>query len=145
MLFLAKAALGLSATLAMSTAYIFHEGVIKVAVDEYRGDGMHVHLWVPATAVKLGMHFVPNHHLQKAFMQVQPYLPALRELTKELKKYPNAQLVDVKDSNEHVQIALVDGKIQIDVVDPEETIHLRVPVETLEDVTDRLEATAPSI
>ena len=55
------------------------------------------------------------------------------------------QLVDVKDSNEHVQIALVDGKIQIDVVAPDETIHVRVPVGALEDVTDRLEATAPSI
>jgi hypothetical protein len=145
MLFLAKAALGLSATLALSTVYVFHEGVIKVDVDEYRGDGSHIHMWVPATAVNAGMCFVPHHHLARAASQVQPYLPALRELTKELKKYPDAQLVDVKDSNEHVRIALVDGQIQIDVVDPQETIHVRVPVETLEDVSDRLEANAPTI
>jgi hypothetical protein len=145
MLFLAKATLGLSATLAMSAVYVFHEGVIKVDVDEHRGDGSHIHVWVPATAVNFGMYCVPHRQLEKAAAQVQSYLPALRELAKELKKYPNAQLVDVKDSNEHVQVALVDGKIQIDVVDPDETVHVRVPVETLEDLSDRLEANAATI
>ena len=145
MLFLAKAAVGLSATILMSTAYVFHEGVIKVDVDEYKGDGAHVHLWVPATAVNLGLHVVPTRNLEKVAQQAGPYLPALRELAKELKQYPNAQLVDVKDSTQHVQVGIVDGKIQIDVVDPEETIHVRVPLETLEDVSDRLESSAPSI
>jgi hypothetical protein len=145
MLFLAKAVLGLSATLAMSAVYVFHEGVIKIDVDEYRGGGSHVHVWAPATTVNIAMYVVPRRHLEKAAARVQPYLPALRELAKELKKYPNAQLVDVKDANEHVQVALVDGRIQIDVVDPEEDIHVRVPLETLEDVSDRLEANSPTI
>ena len=48
----------------------------------------------------------------------RPYLPALRELAKELKKYPNAELVDVTDADNHVQVAIVDGKIQIDAVEP---------------------------
>lgn len=39
MLVLAKVALGLGATLAMTTAYIFHEGVIRVDVDEHRPGG----------------------------------------------------------------------------------------------------------
>ena len=145
MLFLAKAALGMAATLALSAAYVFHEGVIKVDVEEFRGDGSHIHLWVPATAVNLGLEVVPRRNLERAARQVQPFLPALRELAKELKKYPNAQLVDVKEQNEHVQIALVDGKIQIDVVDPQEIIHVRVPVATLEDVADRLESNASTI
>ncbi|HMD43586.1 MAG TPA: hypothetical protein VKH45_10950 [Candidatus Acidoferrum sp.] len=145
MLFLAKAALGMAVALALSAAYVFHEGVIKVDVDEFKGDGSHIHLWVPATAVNLGLEVVPHRNLERAARQVQPFLPALRELAKELKKYPNAQLVDVKDQNEHVQIALVDGKIQIDVVDPQEIIHVRVPVATLEDVADRLESNASTI
>lgn len=145
MLFLAKAALGLSAALLMSTAYVFHEGVIKVDVDEHKHDGTHVHLWVPATLVDLGLHVVPSRHLEKAAEQARPFLPALRELAKELKNYPDAQLVEVKDSEQHVQVSIVNGQIQIDVVEPEETIHVRVPVETLEDVSDRLESNAPSI
>ncbi len=145
MLFLAKAAIGLSATFLMSAAYVFHEGVIKIDVDEHRGGGAHIHLWVPATVVDLGLHVVPTRNLEKAACETRPYLPALRELAKELKRYPDAQLVEVKDATQHVKVAIVDGKIQIDVVDPEETIHVRLPVETLEDVSDRLESSAPSI
>ena len=55
MLVLAKVALGLGATLAMTTAYVFHEGVVRVDVDERRPGGSHVHVWVPATAVSAGM------------------------------------------------------------------------------------------
>ncbi len=145
MLFLAKIALGLSATLAMSAVYVFHEGVISVDVDEHRADGSHIHFWVPATAVSAGMHFVPRRQFAQAAHQAQPYLPAIRELAKELQKYPNAELVDVTDATDHVHLAIVDGKIQIDAVNHEQTVHLRVPIETLIDVSDRLEANVPTI
>src|SRR5271167_4962554 len=98
MLLLAKVALGLGATMVMSTAYVFHDGVIRVDVDENRRDGSHVHFWVPATAVSAGLRVLPKHHLQQAAAQARPYLPLLREISKELKKYPNAELVDVRDS-----------------------------------------------
>ena len=145
MLFAAKVALGLGATLAMSTAYVFHEGVISVDVDENTARGSHVHFWVPATAVNAGLYAVPRRQLEDVAQKAQPYLPAVRELAKELKKYPNAELVDVVDKTEHVRVAIVDGRIQIDVVDPNETVHVRVPVETLQDISDRLEANAPTI
>jgi hypothetical protein len=145
MLFAAKVALGLGATLMMSTAYVFHEGVISVDVDEHRDGGSHVHFWVPATAVNAGLYVVPRHHMEEAARQARPFLPAFRELAKELKKYPNAELVDVTDANQHVHIAIVDGKILIDVLDREETVHVRVPVDTLQDVSDHLEADAPTI
>lgn len=145
MLFAAKVALGLSATLAMSTAYVFHEGVISVDVDEHSASGSHVHFWVPATAVNAGLLVVPHRHLEHGARRAQPFLPALRELATELKKYSNAELVDVVDGTDHVRVAIVDGKIQIDVVNQQETVHVRVPVDTLQDVSDRLEANAPSI
>lgn len=145
MLLLAKVALGLGATVLMSTAYVFHEGVISVDVDEHRADGSHIHFWVPATAVSAGLHFVPNHHFEQAARKAQPYLPALREIAKELQRYPSAELIDVSDADDHVHIAIVDGKVQIDAVSPDQTVHVRVPVETLVDISDRLEANAPTI
>ncbi|HKN25991.1 MAG TPA: hypothetical protein VJX72_14175 [Candidatus Acidoferrum sp.] len=145
MLFLAKAALGFGATLAIAGAYVFHEGVIRVDVDENRGESTHVHIWVPATVVPVGLRVVPRRHLEQAAAQARPYLPALRELAKELKKYPNAQLVDVRGDNEHVRISVRDGKLCIDAVNDTDNIHVRVPVETISDVADRLEAAAPSI
>ena len=92
-----------------------------------------------------GCTWCPRHHLEKAVGQARPYLPVLRQLAKELEKYPNAEFVDVTDNTEHVHIGTVDGKIQIDVVTDEETVHVRVPIETLQDVSDHLEASAPSI
>lgn len=146
MLILAKAALGLGATMALAGAYVFHEGVIRVDVDEHRTDGSHVHFWVPATVVSVGMHFVPKDQLNRTTEQVRPFLPALRELTKELEKYPNVELVDVTNARDHVRVAMVDGKLRIDAVSGEgDVVHLSVPARVLQDVVDELEENAPGV
>jgi hypothetical protein len=145
MLILAKAALGVGATLALAGVYVFHEGVIRVDVDESRSGGSHVHFWVPATAVSLGLRLAPSRHLQQAAGQVRPFLPVLRELSKELQKYPNAELVDVCAASDHVRITMRDGKLSIDSVSNSEQVHVTVPVETISDVADRLEDVAPAI
>ncbi len=142
MLVLAKVALGLGATLAMTTAYVFHEGVIRVDVDEHRPGGSHVHFWVPATAVSAGMRLarlVPQHPLEQAAEQAKPYLPVLRAVAKELQKYPDTEFIEVTDEEQHVHIGTVNGKLHIDVLGDDQTVRLQVPVETLMDVADRLE------
>ncbi|MGB7435911.1 MAG: hypothetical protein WBR26_25815 [Candidatus Acidiferrum sp.] len=145
MLFLAKAALGLGCTVAVAGAYVLHEGVIRVDVDQNRMDGSHVHVWVPATVVPIGLRVVPFHNIEEAAAQARPFLPALRELSKELKKYPNAELVDVRDATDHVHVRVHDGKIYVDAVSGTDNVHVSVPVETLSDVADRLEAAAPGV
>ena len=62
---------------------------------------------------------------------------------KELKKYPDVDLVEVVDGKQHVQIRTRNGKLQIDVEAPDEQVHLLVPLSTLEDVTRQLEDSAP--
>lgn len=145
MLFLAKAALGIGGLFAVAGAYVFHEGVIRVDVDENYLDGSHVHVWVPATVVPIGLAVVPRSKLQKAACEARPFLPVLRELSKELKKYPDAELVDVRDSGEHVRVAVRGGRLSIDAVDHGDNIHVSFPVETISDVADRLEAVAPTV
>ena len=146
MLLIAKAALGVGATLALTTAYVFHEGVIRVDVDENRDGGSHVHFWVPATAVSGGLRVVPRHYIQHAAEHSRPYLPVLREVAKELQKNRNAELVDVRGTNrEHVRISICDGKLYIDAVEKDQNIHVSVPTETIADVADRLEDAAPGI
>ncbi len=147
MLVLAKVALGFSATLVMTTAYVFHEGVIRVDVDEHHQGGSHVHFWVPATAVSAGMRLArlaPQHPLEQAAEQAKPYLPVLHALAKELQKYPDAEFIDVTDEEQHVHIATVNGKLRIDVLGDDETVYVQVPLETLMDVADRLEDAAQS-
>lgn len=143
MILLAKAALGIGGALVLAGAYTLHEGVIRVDVDEYHAGGSHVHLLVPAAMVPMAMHFVPQHQLQDASRQAREFLPLTHELIKELKQFPDAEFVEVKDIRDHVQIRTHGGKLQIDVDDPDENVHLLVPLSTLDDVAGQLEANAP--
>ncbi|HTP68644.1 MAG TPA: hypothetical protein VMJ35_07040 [Dongiaceae bacterium] len=146
MLLIAKAALGVGATLALSTAYVFHEGVIRVDVDENRDGGSHVHVWVPATAISGGLRVVPRHYLEHAAAQSRPYLPLIREVAKELEKYPNVELIDVRNADhEHVRITIRNGRIYVDAVDHENDIHVSVPAQTIAEVADRLEDASTGI
>jgi len=139
----AKAALGFGGALLLAGAYTFHEGVIRVDVDEYREGGSHVHMWLPAAAVPMVMHVVPKHHLRGASEQAREFMPVAQALIKELKRFPNADFVEVTDNEQHVQIRTHEGKLEIDVHDPGEDVHVRVPLSTLDDVAEQLEANAP--
>lgn len=146
MLILAKVALGLGATMAMAGAYVFHEGVIRVDVDEHRAGGSHVHFWVPATVVSMGLRLAPKDQLNRATEQARPFLPVLREVSKQLEKYPNVELVDVTDARDHVRVAMVDGKLHVDAVSGDgDVVHLSVPARVLCDVADELEEKAPGV
>jgi hypothetical protein len=146
MLMLAKAALGLSAVAAAASAYIFHEGVIRVDVDARRNGGSHVHFWVPATVVSTGMHFMPKEGIRHTAEQVRPYLPLLRKVSKELQKYPEAELVEVTSGTDRVRIAMNGGKLRIDAVSEDGgVVHVSMPAEVLSDVADQLESQAPGV
>jgi hypothetical protein len=143
MILLAKAALGLTGTLAVAGAYTFHEGVIRIDVDEYRDGGSHVHLWVPAAVVPMAMHLVPREHLRQAAEHTREFMPIARAIVKELKKYPDVDLVEVVDGEQHVQIRTHKGKLQIDVEEPGQNVHLLCPLSTLDDMANQFEAVVP--
>jgi hypothetical protein len=139
MMLLAKAALGLGGTLVLAGAYTFREGVIRVDVDEFRSGGSHVHVWVPAAAVPMAMHFVPEKHWRHASDHAREALPLLHAIVKELKKYRDADFVEVVDHDQHVRVRTHEGKLQIDVDAPDEKVHVLCPLSTIEDVTSQLE------
>ena len=143
MILLAKAALGLSGALVVAGAYTFHEGVIRVDVDEFRPGGSHVHLWVPAATVPMAMHFVPKHPLCDAAQPAQEFLPVAHALFKELKKFPDTEFVEVNDDEQHVRIRTHGEKLQIDVDAPDEKVHLLVPLGALDDMVGQLEDSEP--
>jgi hypothetical protein len=140
---LANLALGLAGTMVLAGAYTFHEGITRV--DEDHPGGRHVHVWVPAAVVPMAMHFVPRRHLEHAAAQAGPWLPTIRALTRELEKYPEAQLVEVRSSDEHVSIRTHDGKLLIDVSEPGEQVHVACPLAMLDHVSRELQANAPSL
>jgi len=143
MMLLAKAALGLGGTIVLAGAYTMREGVIRVDVDEYRAGGSHAHLWFPAAAVPMAMHFVPSKHMRHVSEQAREALPVIHAIVKELKKYPDADFVEVVDHDQHVRMRTHRGKLQVDVDAPHEKVHVLCPLSAIEDVTSQLEEYAP--
>jgi hypothetical protein len=143
MMLLAKAALGMGGALVLAGAYTFHEGVIRIDVDEYRSGGSHIHMWVPAAMAPMAMHFVPREHLREAAMHSQEFTPLVHALIKELKKFPEANFVEVQAGEQHARIRTHAGKLQIDVEDPGENVHLLIPLSTIDDVVGQIESSTP--
>jgi hypothetical protein len=144
MMLLAKAALGLGSAIVLAGAYTMREGVIRVDVDEFRSGGSHVHMWVPAVAVPMAMHLVPDKHWCHASEQAREAIPIVHAVVKELKKYPDANFVEVIDQDQHVRVRTRDGKLQIDVDAPDQKVHVLCPLSTIEDVTTQLEEHGPA-
>jgi hypothetical protein len=140
---LAKIALGLVSTVAFAAIYTFREGVIRVDVDEYQAGGSHVHLWIPAAAVPIALRCTPRNHLENAAENIKPWIPTIRQLAKELEKYPEANLVEVVDGTAHVQVRTHAGKLQIDVHEPGESVHVAFPISTLEEISSQLTENIP--
>ena len=144
MMLLAKAALTVGGTLVLAGAYTMREGVIRVDVDEYHAGGSHVHMWFPAAAVPMALHFVPDKHLRHGSEQARQAMPIIRAIVKELKKYPNTEFVEVNDHDEHVRIRTQGARLQIDVEAPDQKVHVLCPLSTIEDITIQLEERGPA-
>lgn len=144
---LAKVTAGMLGTAALAGAYMFHEGAVRIAVDQEAANGKkeeHVHLLVPVTLVRAGLHFVPDAKLRRAAVQIRPWLPAIRVASRELARLPDADLVEVQDAKEHVRIAKRGNLFEIDVTSPRETVHVSFPPKLADEVAQRLESLGPA-
>jgi len=144
MVLLAKIALGFGATVVMAGAYTFREGLLRVDVDESRVNGSHVHVWLPAAVVPMAIHFVPSRKLGEAGERAGKFMPLVHALAKELQKYPEAELVEVQDGEQHVHIRTHNGTLLIDAEEPGQTVHVACPLATIDDVSRELADFAPA-
>jgi len=144
MVLLAKIALGFGATVILAGAYTFREGLLRVDVDESRGQGHHVHVWVPAAIVPMAMHFVPRAQMLRAGEQSAKFMPLVHAVAKELQKYPEAELVEVHDGPQYVRVRTHNGNLLIDAEEPGQTVHVSCPLATIDDVSRELAAFAPA-
>jgi hypothetical protein len=136
MIIAAKVALAFTGTVAAAGAYTLHDGIAQVQVDD--NHGTHVHIWAPAAIVPMAMHVVPTRELHKFPHEAQQAIPILRVLSKELEKYPNTEFVEVRDSDTHVRVRTVGSKIVVDVVDPDNKVHVVCPLAMIQDVVESL-------
>ncbi len=142
---LGKVALGFGGTLLLAGAYTFHEGVIRVSVDEDRQNGDHIHVVVPEVIVPVAMRFVPAHDLDRAVREARPYMPMLEALSKELSRLPDFELVSVDSPEDHVRIRTEGRRLMIDVREPGEAVHISCPLATLRHLAENLRARKPIV
>jgi hypothetical protein len=136
MIVLAKVALAFGGTVAAAGAYTLHDGIAQVQVDD--NHGTHVHIWAPAAIVPMAMHVIPKRELHKFPREAQQAIPILRVLAKELENYPNTEFIEVRDSDTHVRVRTVGSKIVVDVLDPENKVHVVCPLAMIQDVVESL-------
>ena len=143
MILVAKVALAFAGTVAAAGAYTLHDGIAQVQVDD--NQGTHIHIWAPAAIVPMAMHvaplamrLAPRHEIHKFPHEAQQAIPILRVLAKELENYPNTEFVEVRDSDTHVVVRTVGKKVVVDVVDPENKVHVVCPLAMIQDVASAL-------
>jgi len=141
MILAAKVALAFTGTIAAAGAYTLHDGIAQVQVDD--NSGTHVHIWAPAAIVPMAMHVIPARELHKFPHQAQQAIPMLRVLAKELENYPNTEFVEVRDADTHVRVRTIGSKIVVDVVDPENKVHVVCPLAMIRDVVESLNDIQP--
>jgi len=128
MILLAKIGIGFVGTVLIGGAALCSEGFIQVKVHEKQKDGTNVSLIVPAAIAPLTLKFVPDHHLAQASASVRPYLPMLDAAIPALEACPDGVLVEVINPEEHVVVAKRGGSVVVDVNDPDDVVHVSVPL-----------------
>jgi hypothetical protein len=133
---LAKIALGMLVTAAAFAAYLLQDGFVHVSVEEFRTNGTHLHLIVPAALAPLGAHLIPQREMARARERLAEWLPTMRLTATELEKLPDSLLVEVREDNQHVRIAKIDGGLDVEEESPREHVHVWVPLRAIYDTAD---------
>jgi len=131
-------------TVVLAGAYVVHEGAVRIAVDEQAPGGTHIRLLLPAALVPVGMWFVPDRKLREATAQARPWLPAIKTASQELARLPDSDLVEVRDTEQHVSISKRGALLVIDVQSPRERVHVSVPLRTVNRLARQLESLSPA-
>jgi hypothetical protein len=139
----AKITLALTASAVVAAGYVCHQGVLRVEQDDFHGK--HVNIWIPAAIVPVAMHVVPKRKLQEAAAQAAPWLPALHAFTKGLEKYPNVELADIRESQDHVSIRTHDRTLLISADQSDNRVRVSCPLGLLQSVSETLADNAPGI
>ncbi len=141
---LPKVMLPVLATVALAGAYVVREGAVRIAVDEHAPGGKHIHLLLPAALVPVGMKFIPDQKLRQVTAQARPWLPAIKVTSQELARLPDSDLVEVRDAEQHVSISKHRALLVIDVQSPHESVHVSVPLRTVNRLARQLESLGPA-
>lgn len=141
MLILGKLAMGMMGTVLVCGGILCSEGFIHVKVHEKQPNGTHLSFIVPAMLAPMAAHFVPKRELRDGADQMRQYLPVVHAALSGLRDCPDGTtLVEVLDQDTHATVVKDGGSLIVDVDDPDETVHVAVPLRaterTIEEIAD---------
>jgi hypothetical protein len=122
-------------------ALIYDMGGVWVSVKAKKPGGDNIRLVVPAAAGPVALWLAPKKNIRGAAKDVRPWAPAIKAAAEELRNCPDGPLIEVIDSNQKVHIAKQGGALVIDVDDPNETVHVSVPLKMVGVMAAQLEST----
>ena len=144
MIFLAKLGIGVLGTALVGSAALSTEGFIYVNVQEKQPGGSHVNVFVPAAIVPAALHFVPRHNFADSSHDMREALPIIDAAIPALSDSPDGVLVEVREPDEHVLVVKHGGSIVVDVNDPEETVHVSVPLRAAQSAIHQIADASPT-
>ena len=144
MIFIAKLGIGVLGTALVGGAALSTEGFLYVNVQEKHPGGTHVNVFVPAALVPATLHFVPKHHFIDASHDMRDALPIIDAAIPALNDCPDGVLVEVKEPDEHVLVTKRGGAVVVDVNDPDETVHVSVPLIAAQSAIHQIAEASPT-
>jgi len=127
-------------TLGMATATVYRHGNIRVQVTSQSHGGDNINLVVPASLAEAVVALAPLGMIRDEMPldELEPYLPAIRQLSSQIRELPDAVYVQVDSEHETVRIEKRDGLFIIDVQDHSEQVHISIPVTTVNRVMNKI-------
>jgi hypothetical protein len=121
-------------------AIIYDMGGIWISVRAKQPGGDNIRLVLPGAAAPVALWLAPKKDVREAAREARPWLPAIKAAAEELRNCPDGPLVEVSNPHEKVHIAKQGGALVIDVDDPNETVHVSVPLKMVGVIAAQLEA-----
>ena len=132
MIILGKVALGIAGSALAGVGLLCSEGMIEVKVVEKQPEVHHVYVLAPAMLVPIATHFIHKHNLSNAAAELKPWMPTIRAALGQLRACDDVNLVDVRETGQHVLVAKSGGSVVVDVTDDNEVVHVSAPIRAME-------------
>jgi hypothetical protein len=123
----------LAGTVGVAGVTAVRHGLIRVQVDSGGPDGGQLDIAVPAALVELMILLTPTALLadEIPLHEIRPYLPMIRELTRQIEELPDGVFVQVSNPNETIHVEKKNDRFIIRVVTGQESINVILPISTV--------------
>jgi hypothetical protein len=131
-------------TVLLGGAVLMQDGVISVNVREKHPGGHHIYFVAPGALIPWGIKLAAARHMQPEGEDAREWMPLARAAIEALERSPDCVFVQVDSAEEHARIEKSGRRLRIDVDDPNDEVHLAVPLGAVRHALRELEEMGPA-